>query len=112
MAKYRRKGLIPRALRLRRIAADNHRCRACGLADPDNLQCDHVVPESDGGATTFRNLQTLCSICNNRKGVTRLRRLPILPPVNWRQSLSTHNRKIRKRRGEFAVMLLKARGKQ
>lgn len=33
---------------------------------------DHIVPRSKGGPTTLENLQTMCSICNGKKGSTLL----------------------------------------
>jgi 5-methylcytosine-specific restriction endonuclease McrA len=46
----RRKKVIAPSIRRQVIAADNQRCRACGISDPDALQCDHIVPESKGGS--------------------------------------------------------------
>ena len=33
-----------------------------------DLCCDHIIPESKGGPTTFENLQTMCRPCNTHKG--------------------------------------------
>ena len=50
---------------------DNHICRACGFGGSVNhafaLECDHIIPESVGGATTADNLQCLCGACNRAK---------------------------------------------
>lgn len=40
-------------------------CLACS-ATPVTI--DHVVPLSQGGCNTIRNLQPLCAACNARKG--------------------------------------------
>lgn len=45
---------------------DAYRCVVCG-AHVD-LCCDHIHPESKGGATSFDNLQTMCRPCNSKKG--------------------------------------------
>lgn len=60
------KAYIPKRLRLAVFARDGHECLHCGATE--DLSCDHVVPESRGGATTLDNLQVLCRPCNSRKG--------------------------------------------
>lgn len=57
---------IPRRLAKRVFERDGYRCVTCG--DHHDLTCDHITPESKGGAATFDNLQTMCRPCNSRKG--------------------------------------------
>ena len=44
---------------------DDFTCKICG--GKDNLQVDHIVPQSKGGKSELNNLQTLCADCNKRK---------------------------------------------
>jgi len=75
------KSKIPADIRSAVIVRDNGRCRGCGCSDPDFLECDHVTPESLGGAATVQNLMALCGACNKAKGDAIVPALPILPPV-------------------------------
>ena len=61
------KAVIPAALRTQVFERDAYRCLHCGTHK--TLTCDHITPESKGGATTLDNLQTLCKSCNSKKGV-------------------------------------------
>lgn len=61
-----RKKKITAELRLRVYQRDGYQCLKCGARE--NLSCDHVVPESQGGATEEENLQTMCLPCNIEKG--------------------------------------------
>ena len=48
---------------------DNMRCRGCGggFLSKNDLECDHIMPESAGGKTDCDNLQALCKHCNIAK---------------------------------------------
>jgi len=61
-----RRAHIPDSLKIKIWQADHGRCRNCG--GRSNLHIDHVIPVSEGGATSFQNLQILCQACNLEKG--------------------------------------------
>ena len=60
----------PVSIEIRRAVfeRDGGRCVECGGSF--DLQYDHVIPFSLGGATTVENLQLLCADCNRGKGAT------------------------------------------
>jgi hypothetical protein len=59
---------IPEAIRSEVWRRDCGRCVQC--RSNQNLQFDHIIPVSRGGATTVANLQLLCESCNKSKGKT------------------------------------------
>ena len=59
------KARIPPRLRQRVIERDGMRCVYCGLdLERNQIHLDHVVPEAEGGATSYDNLQVTCAKCN------------------------------------------------
>lgn len=77
-----KKDRIPTYLRRRVIERDGYHCVYC---DEDltnsEIHLDHIIPESQGGLTSYDNLQVTCRKCNLAKGiltesefVSRLRR--------------------------------------
>ena len=61
---------IPLNLRRRVIERDGLHCVYCDddLSNSE-IHMDHVIPESQGGATDYYNLQVTCRKCNLAKGV-------------------------------------------
>ncbi len=56
---------IPSDIKLYVWERDKGRCVNCG--NNQNLEFDHIIPFSKGGANTLKNLQLLCLQCNRQK---------------------------------------------
>jgi 5-methylcytosine-specific restriction endonuclease McrA len=51
------------------LARDGYTCQYCGARpDKSELTLDHVVPRSRGGRSSWENVVTACTRCNQRKG--------------------------------------------
>lgn len=61
-----KKQTIPREIRWQVWERDNFTCQKCGSRR--YLTVDHIFPESKGGTLDIDNLQTLCRLCNSKKG--------------------------------------------
>ena len=62
---------ISRALRNQIYARDGYTCQQCGAKKGERgvqLVIDHKKPVKRGGTNGPSNLQTLCSLCNSKKG--------------------------------------------
>jgi hypothetical protein len=62
----RKRDPIPKEVKLAVFQRDEGRCVECG-SDFD-IQYDHIIPFTMGGASTVENLQLLCARCNQTKG--------------------------------------------
>lgn len=48
---------------------DSYKCQYCGMdCFTSKATLDHVQPQSRGGLSSWENLVTCCSKCNNKKG--------------------------------------------
>ena len=61
----RKRESIPQDIQDKVWLRDGGKCVLCG--SQENLEFDHIIPFSKGGANTYRNLQLLCENCNRRK---------------------------------------------
>ena len=85
------RGAIPDDLRMLVWTRDRGQCRRCGSMT--EIQFDHIIPVSRGGATSPENLELLCGPCNRRKGAAvaspsrpaaaEVPRGAGLPPAGW-----------------------------
>lgn len=55
-----------REIRTRIFLRDNYTCSYCG-ARGVKLECDHIIPVSQGGTHDDENLTTACKACNRSK---------------------------------------------
>jgi 5-methylcytosine-specific restriction endonuclease McrA len=65
----RRQGrYLPREIMLKVVRRDNHICQLCYQYVPDNeIEFDHIIPNSKGGPISVENIRLLCRECNRKK---------------------------------------------
>jgi 5-methylcytosine-specific restriction endonuclease McrA len=76
---------------------DHHTCQYCGSQPGwEEISIDHVVPRSQGGATSWSNCVAACLVCNGRKADRtpeqagmRLRKAPTRP--DWKPLFSARS---------------------
>jgi hypothetical protein len=56
---------IPEGVRIYVWRRDEGRCARC--RSQERLEFDHIIPVSEGGSSTERNIQLLCEACNRSK---------------------------------------------
>lgn len=61
-----RRNKISKKLRHRIYKRDGYKCVECG--SKEFITIDHIIPISQGGPDRENNMQTLCIVCNQRKG--------------------------------------------
>jgi hypothetical protein len=60
--------VTPSISKTKLLRRDRMTCAYCGQSFHErDLQCEHILPESRGGAWTWMNLVTACAWCNGRK---------------------------------------------
>lgn len=60
--------IVPTVTKAKLLRRDRFTCAYCAeIYDDDQLQCEHVLPESRGGAWCWMNLVSACGACNARK---------------------------------------------
>jgi 5-methylcytosine-specific restriction endonuclease McrA len=57
---------IPQSVRNEVWQRDKGACVDCGSRE--RLEYDHIIPISEGGANTARNIELRCEVCNRSKG--------------------------------------------
>lgn len=73
------------------LRAYGNKCKYCDdVLDVRNMVCDHMVPLSNGGESTPKNLEMICKRCNTRKGPLTTKEY--VGVVNW---LSTQKEWVR-----------------
>jgi 5-methylcytosine-specific restriction endonuclease McrA len=59
---------LPKSVKKYILKRDKYQCQSCGKTEEETkLNIDHIIPLAKGGSNDISNLQTLCSLCNQKK---------------------------------------------
>lgn len=60
--------VVPSLSKDKLLKRDRYTCAYCSMVfSGQNLQCEHIVPQSKGGQWSWMNIVSACSQCNGRK---------------------------------------------
>jgi 5-methylcytosine-specific restriction endonuclease McrA len=61
--------IAPSVTKAKLLRRDRFTCAYCAQVFKEkDLQAEHIIPQSTGGAYSWKNLVSACSYCNGRKG--------------------------------------------
>lgn len=70
---------VPKMSNTLLFARDGFTCQYCGVGfQKKELTCDHVIPDSKGGPTSWTNCVTACKRCNHFKSDVLLEDIPTM----------------------------------
>ena len=101
---------VPTLTKQMLLARDRYICAYCAHRfEPDDLDMEHIIPSSKGGADSWMNLVAACKACNRHKGNRRpeaaglkLHYVPYTP--NRHEAFILRNRRILQDQMEFLLI--------
>lgn len=100
---------VPTLTKQMLLARDRYICAYCAQRfEPDDLDMEHIIPSSKGGADSWMNLVAACKACNRHKGNRtpeaaglKLHYVPYTP--NRHEAFILRNRRILQDQMEFLL---------
>jgi hypothetical protein len=68
------------------------------------LTVDHILPKALGGKNEFKNYQTMCSVCNNKKGSRPLSPEQLAIEIKTERNKRTRRRREQRKRAKLRMM--------
>ena len=101
---------VPTLTKQMLLARDRYICAYCAQRfEPDDLDMEHIIPSSKGGADSWMNLVAACKACNRHKGNRtpeaaglKLHYVPYTP--NRHEAFILRNRRILQDQMEFLLL--------